>query len=310
MKQFKNILVVGPFDKQIIGRATELMRTSQSRLTLMSVVPELEPASVVTGGGKEICLQSLLESGELADLESLARPFRFDNFHVETIVNSGNQAFLNVIRQVRQNKHDLVMMLADGLNQVRDQLFGTLSMHLMRKCPCAVWVVKPSRRKKLRNVFAAVDPDPDNPQRDQLSIDILNRATAVAQNHGAQLHIIHAWRSLSGEVNRCRQWLSKQEIRLHIENVKQSHRNRLGQLLKQNSVGSEIIHIIQGRPGIVIPEMVSMHNADLLVMGTVCRTGIPGFFIGNSAESILNQVDCSVLTVKPKKFISPVLAGH
>ena len=42
-------------------------------------------------------------------------------------------------------------------------------------------------------------------------------------------------------------------------------------------------------------------------MGTVCRTGIAGFFIGNTAESILQQVDCSVLTVKPDGFVSPVV---
>jgi hypothetical protein len=41
-------------------------------------------------------------------------------------------------------------------------------------------------------------------------------------------------------------------------------------------------------------------------MGTVCRTGIPGFFIGNTAEKILDEVDCSVLTVKPEAFQTPV----
>jgi len=41
-------------------------------------------------------------------------------------------------------------------------------------------------------------------------------------------------------------------------------------------------------------------------MGTVCRTGIPGYFIGNTAESILSEVSCSVLTLKPEGFISPV----
>jgi nucleotide-binding universal stress UspA family protein len=45
---------------------------------------------------------------------------------------------------------------------------------------------------------------------------------------------------------------------------------------------------------------------DLLVMGTVCRTGIAGFLIGNTAEEVLNQVDCSVLTVKPEGFETPV----
>lgn len=42
-------------------------------------------------------------------------------------------------------------------------------------------------------------------------------------------------------------------------------------------------------------------------MGSVARTGIPGFIIGNAAESILGQVKCSVLVVKPDGLISPVI---
>jgi nucleotide-binding universal stress UspA family protein len=41
-------------------------------------------------------------------------------------------------------------------------------------------------------------------------------------------------------------------------------------------------------------------------MGTVGRTGIPGFFIGNTAEEVLQTTTASVLAVKPKDFISPV----
>jgi nucleotide-binding universal stress UspA family protein len=41
-------------------------------------------------------------------------------------------------------------------------------------------------------------------------------------------------------------------------------------------------------------------------MGTVARTGIAGFFMGNTAESILTQLECSVLTLKPQGFVSPV----
>lgn len=42
-------------------------------------------------------------------------------------------------------------------------------------------------------------------------------------------------------------------------------------------------------------------------MGSVARTGIPNFIMGNTAESILGQVKCSVLVVKPDGFISPVI---
>jgi nucleotide-binding universal stress UspA family protein len=41
-------------------------------------------------------------------------------------------------------------------------------------------------------------------------------------------------------------------------------------------------------------------------MGTVARTGIDGLFMGNTAESIIGQLDCSILTVKPPGFTSPV----
>ena len=46
--------------------------------------------------------------------------------------------------------------------------------------------------------------------------------------------------------------------------------------------------------------------SDQVVMGTVCRTGLAGFFIGNTAESVLQQVNCSVLVLKPEGFVSPV----
>jgi universal stress protein E len=56
----------------------------------------------------------------------------------------------------------------------------------------------------------------------------------------------------------------------------------------------------------MIPVKAHELDVDLIIMGTVARTGIPGFFIGNTAESILNQIDCSVLTIKPPGFAGPV----
>ena len=60
----------------------------------------------------------------------------------------------------------------------------------------------------------------------------------------------------------------------------------------------------------MIPEMVAKKGVDLIVMGTVCRTGLAGFFVGNTAEDILQQVDCSVLALKPEGFVSPVELGN
>lgn len=66
------------------------------------------------------------------------------------------------------------------------------------------------------------------------------------------------------------------------------------------------VHMVQGQPRSVIPQLAAEVRADLLIMGTVSRTGIAGFLIGNCAEAVIRQVDCSVLTVKPAGFETPV----
>ncbi|MBT8386759.1 MAG: hypothetical protein KJO12_05055 [Ignavibacteria bacterium] len=53
------------------------------------------------------------------------------------------------------------------------------------------------------------------------------------------------------------------------------------------------LHIIRGDPKKVIPTKAQELDVDLIIMG-------------NTAETILNQINCSVLTVKPPGFISPV----
>jgi universal stress protein E len=65
-------------------------------------------------------------------------------------------------------------------------------------------------------------------------------------------------------------------------------------------------HLVKGWARKEIPIMAKRLEADLVVMGTVARTGIPGFAMGNTAETILSQLDCSVLAIKPPGFATRV----
>jgi len=56
----------------------------------------------------------------------------------------------------------------------------------------------------------------------------------------------------------------------------------------------------------VIAPLAAELWADLVVMGTVARTGISGLIIGNTAEAILDQLTCSVLAIKPPGVKTPV----
>ena len=56
----------------------------------------------------------------------------------------------------------------------------------------------------------------------------------------------------------------------------------------------------------VIPDLVKQQSIDLIVMGTIARTGIPGILIGNTAERLLERVECSLMAIKPEGYRSPV----
>ncbi len=66
------------------------------------------------------------------------------------------------------------------------------------------------------------------------------------------------------------------------------------------------LHFLKDDASALITDLAAKERIDLIILGTVCRTSVAGFFIGNTAENILQQVDCSVLTVRPEGFISPV----
>ncbi len=66
------------------------------------------------------------------------------------------------------------------------------------------------------------------------------------------------------------------------------------------------VHVIHGSPADVIVDFVNRYQINLLVLGTVARTGLSGLLMGNTAERILAEVGCSVMAVKPPGFISPI----
>ena len=103
--------------------------------------------------------------------------------------------------------------------------------------------------------------------------------------------------------------LPRHEVDEYVLSLREGARKAVEQLLAPFSHVSSPrqIHLVKGRPADVIAEMAKTHGADLIVIGTIVRTGIPGLLIGNTAETVFHQVGCSVLAIKPDGFVSPVV---
>lgn len=317
MQRFKNILFLVDSDQAAhdvagtLQRAARLTQSNDARLTVVSVLePVQTPRSVTERFG--IDLRSVLHDRQQERLGLLVESCRRDGVSVATEVLFGTP-FVEVIRAVRHSGFDLVIKAAQPPAGISERLFGSTDLHLLRKCPCPVWMDRPSAAMPYRNVLAAVDPEDAGRSGETASNScarlVMDLASSLAQRESAQLSVVHAWR-LDGEstFRNGRFRLPEIELSLLLDGTEARHRERLSALLAGYglAVDDGNVHLVKGQAAAAIRRVAAETTADLIVMGTVGRLGVPGFFIGNTAEDVLQTAQASVLAVKPDGFVSPV----
>ena len=311
MKRFKNILLLvdqGAGDKAILRRAASLAETNRAQLTVVTVIEELpQDMRMLVAAITPMEIQELIVQERRKYLDRIVATLGREGDQTGVQVLTGTP-FLEIIRLVLRQKHDLVIKAAGGRSGLQDRLFGSTSLHLMRKCPCPVWVMKPTWRERFHRILAAVDPVCGEEEENLLNIKIMDLATSLAKMEQSELHIVHAWDFRGEHLARVRSMMSGESLNQLANQTRDRHKKGFDELIGNYSLKklNHRLHFLQGNPAALITDLAAQHAVDLIVMGTVCRTGVAGFFIGNTAENLLQQVDCSVLTVKPEGFVSPV----
>lgn len=306
VQRFKNILcVVSPhkYAPSAVRRASELASRQGASLTLVDVVPGNSSALDTTGVLSDEIRRELLDEGK-TDKCSLASKIGVD-VQGDVKVLSGIP-FIEITKQVLRGQHDLLIKPMESPGNRLTRL-GTTDKHLLRKCPCPVWIVKPMRKKTYGRILAAIDPDPGEVNA-SLNTLILDLSTSLAAREKAEVHTVSAWSVY--EENRLRSRVGNTMLAPLLEEIRATHVEWLKKLTEPYiERGADIhVHLLKGKPSNVIPTQAEKRKCDLIVMGTVGHVGIPGYFIGTTAEQILSDVDCSVLAVKPDGFVSPVEA--
>jgi nucleotide-binding universal stress UspA family protein len=137
--------------------------------------------------------------------------------------------FLDIIREVLRNEHDLVMTTAEGSGGVKERLFGSTTMHLMRKCPCPVWVIRPTQPERYTRILAAVDPAPSNEGQHAININIkiMDLATSLARRDECELVVAHSWTFPAENSLRSGYLVASNELDRFVCGARDLHRRRL-----------------------------------------------------------------------------------
>ncbi len=306
MQRFKNILAVvtGNGEPPLCAkRAIELAKHNGARLKLVDVVRDFawlrrlsakRHAEVQKGltAHKEKFLAPIVESARAEGVDATAR----------VLVGKSS---IELIREVLRDGHDLVIKEAKGESWLKG-FFGTTGMQLLRKCPCAVWLLKPGPHERHERVMAAVDSLSTDETHAELNRKVMELATSFCEREGSKLAVVQAWDAFGESL--LKSHMEKGEFDDLMKRSRLEAEKSFDDFLGAHglSMKSPETYLLHGDPIATLPQFAEREKIDLIILGTIARTGLAGALMGNTAEGVLTKAKCSVLAIKPDGFVSPV----
>jgi universal stress protein E len=189
---------------------------------------------------------------------------------------------------------------------VRTAPFGAVDMRLLRECPCPVWLLGGLSGRRPRRIVAAVHPDREDAVGMALNRRIVEAGREVADLEHGSLTLVTAWSTFGEGLLKTR--VSRTELGAFVRTARGAAAAEMDALIEAvGPLGRRCrVELVRGEPETAIPRFVARHRTDLVVMGTVARSGLRGLIIGNTAEHVLGRLRCNVLALKPEGFVSPV----
>jgi len=212
----------------------------------------------------------------------------------ETLVG---EPFVKIIQAVQEDQYDLVVVGTRGLSPWKRFLLGSTAKRLVRKCPSSVWVVKPHSTSPPKSILVATDLS-------EVSRRAVEQAIWIAKKAQSQLHILHV---IEGEefLDMLPDTASTKTLRKEIQTQAEAGLEEFLHSMSCPATGLSS-HLAWGVPWREINRHAELFASDLIVIGTVGRSGVKGLLLGNTADKVLSLCDCSILAVKPVDFVSPI----
>ena len=175
-------------------------------------------------------------------------------------------------------------------NPLKKALLTPGDWKLLRQCPCAVLMVKSERPWTGGRILAAVDVGNQDEDHRRLHASIIDHGHDIAALAKGELHVISAHPS---------PMLSAADPVYQLsETIEARYRKACEAFQAEYGISEERLHVAEGPADVLIPHTEQRLDAVVTVIGTVCRTGITGALIGNTAEVVLDELKGDVLVLK------------
>ncbi len=299
MNRFNNILVVleAKSDKQpALERAIHFAESLDCQLTVR-LGANSRRSLINDQAAKDFKQQ--LEKNCLNYISEFLQPYEDRGYKFNISLGWDEHSFEGIIREAHDTGAQLIIKSSKPHNKFKNFLITPTDWHLLRKSPLPILLVHSASPQKPKKILAAVSSMTTDDEHLALDKKVIEYALDLKSIFDAELQVFNAYAPVPLGVSLDGAGIYQDEYLIDLQ--KQQHLKTL-ELTRQFNIEDSSVVTRQGDAQIVISEYASEQKIDLIILGTIARNGLSGMLLGNTAEQILDDLECAVLTLKQDGF--------
>jgi universal stress protein E len=291
-----------------VHKAAQIAKGLNAQLTLFHDIAT--PLYAEAWHGRDVDVRSWqreVQTSRREQLEKLAARIRKHGIDVDVAADWDYPPYEAIIRKAQRISADLVVIEnhhGTGRHPAR-WLLSYTDWELLRMCPMPVLLVKNRRLYHRPRVLAAIDPSHAFAKSANLDRQILRAGAQLVHALHGELHALHAFYPAlpiapampDGPIA---------DLADGNGQLEREAKRQLARAVDGFEVKPSHCHLVEGRPNDAIPRTARRERSAIVAMGVVSRSGLKRFFIGNTAEEVMDAVTADILVVKSADFASRV----
>lgn len=286
------LVVIEPDSEQqpALSRAEDLAKMCECRLELMLAdhLPYLDDGFYFDPiQAKEL----RREHGDirLQELEAMADSLREQGLEVSCTTAWGNPPYKEIVNRIDSTNPSLVIKATRHHNKVARLLLSNADWELIRHCSAPLMLVKDAPWKRQPVILASVDPYHVHDKPASLDRKLIDEAKSLATKSEGDVHLFHS------------NWIPPMAgVYTLVHDVNQDI-SVLHDLASSKDINEDHCHWSAEEITQSLPAVVDKIDADLVVMGAISRSKLDEFFLGSTAERVLDNLACDVLVFRPDR---------
>ncbi|KEY60940.1 universal stress protein UspE [Serratia sp. DD3] len=309
MAKYQNILVVidpNQDDQPALRRAVYLVKRNGGCIKAFLPIYDFsyELTTLLSPDERTAMREGVIKQRE-AWIKQQCHFYLADGVPIEIKVVWHRRPYEAIIQEVTSSNHDLLVKMTHQHDRLESVIFTPTDWHLLRKCPCPVWMVKDQPWPEGGKALVAVNLSSEEPYHDPLNMRLVKETLELAQNADqTEVHLVGAYPVTPFNIAI---ELPDFDPSVYNDAIRGQHLIAMKALRQKFHISEEFTHVEKGLPEEVIPHLAEELKAGVVVLGTLGRTGLSAAFIGNTAEHVIDHLKCDLLVLKSDDFGKPVV---